>query len=62
MEPFTSDSKAMTAEWVHVAIQYECLYEGKTYILVIRNAIHVPTMVNNLIPPFMMREAGINVN
>ena len=34
----------------------------KTYILVIRNAIYVPTMVNNLIPPFMMREAGINAN
>ena len=30
--------------------------------LVVQNTIHVPSMENNLIPPFMMREAGIMVN
>ena len=62
IKPFTSDYKAMTAELVHSAIWYECPYEGKAYILVTRNAIYIPTMVNNLIPLLMMREAGINVN
>ena len=35
---------------------------GEDYILVVRNAIRVKAMSNNLIPPFMMREAGIEVN
>ena len=62
VKPFSNDYKAMTAELVHAAVRYESPYNGKTYILVIRNAIYVPTMNNNLIPPFMMREAGIHVN
>ena len=28
----------------------------------IRNALYVDNMTNNLIPPFLMREAGITVN
>ena len=32
------------------------------YIFVLRNALLVPAMKNNLIPPFVMREAGIRVN
>lgn len=61
VSPFTPDYKAIQAPLVDAAIQYDCPYEGKSYILVIRNAIHVPSMNNNLIPPFMMREAGIQV-
>ena len=34
----------------------------KTYILTLRNALHVPSMGHNLIPPFVMREAGLTVN
>ena len=34
----------------------------KTYILTLRNALHVPSMRHNLIPPFIMREAGLIVN
>jgi hypothetical protein len=49
-------------ELVDAAVQYDCPYNGETYILVIRNALHVPAMRTNLIPPFMMREAGIHVN
>ena len=30
--------------------------------MVIRNALYVPSMQHNLIPPFMIREAGIVVN
>jgi hypothetical protein len=43
-------------------VKYECPRDGTSYILVIRNALHVPSMTNNLIPPFMMREAGITVH
>ena len=62
VNPFTPQYKAMTAKLVDGALMYDCPYSGKSYILVAQNAIHVPSMENNLIPPFMMREAGIMVN
>ena len=37
-------------------------YSMKTYLLSIRNALYVPSMTHNLIPPFIMREAGLVVN
>ena len=47
---------------VDAALQYDCPYSGKSYILVLHNALHVATMPHHLIPPFIMREAGIIVN
>ena len=44
------------------ALQYDSPYDGKSYILVVRNALHIPSMCNNLLPPFMLQEAGITVN
>ena len=61
VQPFSPDYKAMTCQIVDAAIQYDDPFTGQPYILVIRDALHVPTMGNNLIPPFMMREAGIQV-
>ena len=34
----------------------------KTYILALRNALYIPSMTHNLIPSFVMREAGLCVN
>jgi hypothetical protein len=59
---FTPDYEPMQLSIVDAAIQYECPYDGQVYILVIRNALHVPSMKNNLLPPFVMREAGIQVH
>ena len=59
---FTPDYEPMKVPIVDAAVQYECPYNGTTHILVIRNCLHVPTMSNNLIPPFIMREAGIEIN
>ena len=59
---FTPDHAAMTIQIVDAAVQYNCLYTGITYIMVIHNALYVPSMQHNLIPPFMIREAGIVVN
>ena len=61
VNPFTPDYKPMSIPIVDAAIQYDCPFEDKQYILVIRNALHVPSMNNNLIPPFMLREAGVLV-
>ena len=62
VSPFTPDYEAITVPLVDAAIQYDSPYTGETYILIIRNALHVPKMKNNLLPPFMLREAGITVN
>ena len=43
-------------------VTYECEYTGNVVLLMIRNALHLPSMNNHLIPPFMMRLAGLEVN
>jgi hypothetical protein len=61
VKAYTPDYDSMQIRIVDAAVKYECPYSGRIYILVIRNALHVPSMQSNLIPPFMMREAGITV-
>ena len=55
-------SKLEEVPIVDAAIAYDCPYTMKTYLLIVRNALHVPSMQHNLIPPFIMREAGLVVN
>ena len=62
VSPFTPDYNSMKIKIVDAAIQYDCPYNGTSHILVVRNALYVPSMKNNLIPPFIMREVGIEVN
>ena len=53
---------ALTVPVVHAAVAYDCEITGKTHILVIHNALYLRSMKTNLIPPFMMRLAGLQVN
>ena len=63
VNPFTPDLDSLKrVPIVDAAIAYDCPYSLKTYILVARNVLHVPTMEHNLVPPFIMREAGLEVN
>ena len=62
VSPFTPDYASMQLRIVDAAVQYDCPYDGESYILVIRNTLHVPSMKNNLLPPFILREAGIKLN
>ena len=43
-------------------IAYDCKSSGETYLLVVINALCVPTMDINLIPAFVSREAGLIFN
>ena len=47
---------------VDVVVAYDCPYQSKTFLLLMRNALHVPELPLNLIPPFIMREGGIEVD
>jgi hypothetical protein len=58
VSPFTPDYSSMKLRVVDAAVQYDCQYSGTSYILVIRNALHVPAMKHNLLPPFILRQAG----
>ena len=60
--PFTPDYKPISVELVDAALKYECPYSGEIKILIIRRGLHVPSMTHNLLPPFMLREAGIAIN
>ena len=62
VSPFTPDYKPLKAEVVNAVVQYDSPLDGREYMLVIQNALCVPSMTNNLIPPFIMRENGITVN
>ena len=47
---------------VDAALAYNCLFQAKTYILIVRNALHVPDIAVNVLPPFIIREAGLQIN
>ena len=44
------------------AVAYTDEYTGITSIIIIYNALHIKSMENNLIPPFMIRLAGVEVD
>ena len=60
--PFTPDYKPISVELVDAALKYECPYSGEVKILIIRRGLHVPSMTHNLLPPFMLSKAGIQIN
>jgi hypothetical protein len=47
---------------VQAAVIYDCEYSGKSYVLHINNALFIKNMSINLIPPFLMRLNGLDVN
>ena len=47
---------------VDAAITYDCPYLHQTFLFILWNALYIPNLEHNLIPPFIMREAGLTVN
>ena len=63
VNPFSDDlGIAKDVPIVGGAVYYDCPYTRETYILIIRNALHIPSMENNLIPPFIVMQGGVKVN
>ena len=58
--PFSSNLPKMEmVEIGDVALAYNDPISLQTYNLVMRNALLIPTMDHNLIPPFLIWEAGL---
>ena len=47
---------------VNASVTYTCEYTGESVILLINNALYFDDMRHNLIPPFMVRLTGAEVN
>jgi hypothetical protein len=63
VRPFSSKLPKMDmVEIGDIAIAYNDPISLLTYLLVMRNALLIPTMDHNLIPPFLMRQAGLYVD
>ena len=63
MKPFSEEiGVAEGVPIVDGAISYDDPISGKTYVLLVRNALYIQSMPHNLIPPFIMRMRGVIVN
>ncbi len=63
VQPFASElGMASNVPIVDGAVAYDCPYSRETSILLVRNALYIPSMDHNLIPPFIMRAGGVTVN
>ena len=62
VSPFMPDYQPLMVPLVDATVRYDNPYNGKSYILVLRNALYVLSMDNNHIPPFMLREMEVAVN
>ena len=63
VQPFSSElGVAKDVPIVDGALAYDCPCSGIIYVLVVRKALHAPSMNHNLIPPFMLRTVGVIVN
>jgi hypothetical protein len=47
---------------VDAVVAYDCDMTGDTHLLVLHNALYIPEMTMHLIPPFIMRLAGLLVD
>jgi len=63
VQPSSADlGTATNIPTVDGALAYDCPYSGQVYILLVRNALHIPSMDHNLVPPFILRAGGVKIN
>ena len=59
---FVDDVGTLPSPIVDAVIAYNCLHNNKTVLLVLRNALYIESMEHHLLPPFILHEAGLQVN
>ena len=59
VSPFTPDYKPIKVKVVNAMVQYDSPLDGREYMLVIRNALCIPSMSNNLIPHSLCGKMGL---
>ena len=59
---FTYQVVTITVPIFDAAVAYVCPWYQTTYILIARNTLSVPSMDHKLIPPFLLRGAGLTFN
>ena len=59
---FNPSLDSTTLPIVDAVIVYDCPYSLSSYLLMIRNALYLEQTEDNLVPPFLLREAGVIVN
>ena len=60
---FTDElGKPLLVDVVHALIAYDCNLTGKSFLLLINNALSIPSLDCCLINPFIMRLAGLHVD
>ena len=60
---FTPDCESLHKVPVICAvIEYDDKHSGETYLLVFYGTFLVPSMDHNLVPPFILRESGLEVD
>ena len=47
---------------IDAMLAYDCERTNQVYFLVLRNVLYIESMDDNLIPPFILREAGLTVH
>jgi hypothetical protein len=62
VKAFSPDLAKLEIPIVDCALRYDCPYSNRSYILVVQHVLHVTSMDHNLLPPFLAREAGIEVS
>lgn len=62
VQAFSPDLSPVEIPIVDLAFLYECPYSGRQYIMIARNALYASSMHHNLVPPFLLREAGLIVS
>ena len=60
VQPFSPDCKTMeSVPILNAVVKWTYPHTDKMHLLLMKNALHVPSMSHNLIPPFVMREAAV---
>ena len=54
--------KSISVPIVDAAIVYDCPFTLQSHLLIVRNGLYLPHLDHNLIPPFILSEAGLEVN